>query len=542
MYRLITLLSREIRGLHEAAYLLAAFTLAAQVLALVRDRTFAHLFGAGPTLDAYFAAFRIPDLVFALLTLFVSSFALVPLLSGRTREEQGAVIGPVLLAFGVTAVAVTAVLFVTLPTLMPYLIPGFSPTAQMDTIVLSRIMLLQPLLLGLSSIAASVLQASRRFMLFALAPIFYNGGIIVGAALLYPSFGIVGLAWGVVLGAALHLGVQVWPLLVGEGRLVLSFGNVWRQMRAVVLPSVPRAAALMANQGALVAFVGIASAVSVGAVSALSFGFNLQSVPLSIIGVSYAAALFPALAAAQRAGDQAGFARELWATVRHVAFWLLPATALFIILRAHLVRVVLGSGAFSWDDTRLTAAVLALFVVSLLPQALMLIFSRAYYALGRTWLPIVINVSAAICAALAAILLVAMVAEHPLSRYFVESLLRVGDIPGTAVLMIPLAYTAVMSIAALAFAICTARAVGRGEGVMSSLGISFSASVIGAAATYVALQAFGPLLPTNTFLGIFAQGAGAGTIGLLSWVLVLSLMRSREFGDVVTLMRGKLGR
>lgn len=541
--RFLSFLEREIRGLHEAAYLLAGFTFLSQVLALVRDRTFAHLFGAGTILDMYFAAFRIPDLVFAFLTLFVSSFALVPLLSGKSKEEQGSLIGSILFLFGIGAVLGTVLVFVCLPFLMPILIPGFSAEAQAHTLALARIMLLQPLLLGLSSIAASVVQASRKFVLFAIAPILYNVGIIVGTLFLYPIIGITGLAWGVVFGALMHLLIQSIPLVRARAdvRLSVRVPALLATLQEVVVPSVPRAAALMSNQALLVAFASIASVVSIGAVSALSFGFNLQSVPLTVIGVSYAAALFPALAALAAKSDFQALAEEVWTCVRHLAFWLLPATAFFIVLRAHIVRVVLGSGAFSWDDTRLTAAILGLFAVSLFAQALILIFSRAYYALGKTFFPIVINVGGAIGIGVSAYLLTGFVSDHPFLRTLVEVLFRVSDVQGTGVLMIPLSYSVITIVTAFIFAWAFSLTYGKG-GVMGSLGTSFSASVIGAFGAYGTLQFFGPLLPTYTFLGIFAQGALAGLLGLTLWVIVLWLMKSQELNDVIALVRSRVVR
>src|SRR3989344_5363281 len=155
--RILGAFTREIRGLHQAAYVLAGFSVLSQILGLLRDRTFAHLFGAGPVLDAYFAAFKIPDLVFAFLTLFVSSFALIPLLSARGEREQGVLIGNVLFVFGAMAILASAVLWFLMPGLIPLIFPGFRPETLADTVDLSRIMLAQPVLLGLSSIAASVI-------------------------------------------------------------------------------------------------------------------------------------------------------------------------------------------------------------------------------------------------------------------------------------------------------------------------------------------------------------------------------------------------
>ncbi len=536
--RLLRVLDRDIRGLHEAAYLLAGFSLLSQVLALLRDRAFAHTFGAGPELDIYFAAFRIPDTSFAFLTLFVSTFALIPLLAERTDPERRGVVRSVIMLFGVVAVPLTLLVYVFLPHLVPLIAPGFTADALVTTRMLASVLLLQPLLLGVSSVVSAYAQTNRRFMLFALAPIFYNIGIIFGVFVLYPILGIVGLAWGVVLGALLHLLVQLIPM---RGGAVHASGLMIRDLLTrVVAPSLPRSLALLGNQFLFVIFAAVASTIAIGAVSSLTFAFNLQSVPLTVIGLSYASALFPALAHLVSEGKWDVYAKEVWATVRHIAFWLLPATMLFIVLRAHIVRVVLGSGAFSWDDTRLTAAILAIFCISLVAQALILVFSRAYYAAGKTWTPILVNVGSSVAAALLAYVLVSRVSVVSDGKYFIEALFRVADVPGTTVLMIPAAYSFTLLCVALVFAVLFARTYGFERGTVRSVGISLSSSLIGAVCAYLALQAFGPLLPTNTFLGIFTQGLAAGCVGLLGWVFALWLFKSEECRETLVVVRRKL--
>jgi putative peptidoglycan lipid II flippase len=526
-------MTRPIRGLHEAAYVLAGFSVLSQILALVRDRTFANLFGAGPTLDAYFAAFRIPDLVFAFLTLFVSSFALVPLLSGREREEQGVIVGNVLFTFGIAAIFICGILFFLIPFIIPFLFPGFAPKTLETTILLSRIMLVQPVLLGLSSIATSVVQVLRQFIIFALAPILYNVGIIAGAVFLYPKIGISGLAWGVVFGALLHLGAQVIPLL-GHARHIVrpSFAALKASIVEVALPSMPRALALSAQQVLLLAFASIASITAAGTVSALSLAFNLQSVPLTIIGVSYAAAIFPALSSLIAKGEKSLFREEVWASIRHIIFWTFPAIMMTIVLRAHIVRVVLGSGAFSWDDTRLTAAILASFALSLIAQSVILIFSRAYYAAHSTLVPILVNVGGALSAGASAYIGVMWVSASPAARFFIEALFRISDVPGTSVLMIPLVYSVTMILVALLFGILFGRRFGFERAVGRTFASSFSASVLGAAGAYGILQLSAPLLLQTTFFGIFTQGILAGFAGLFLWVFFLFVMKSDELKEI----------
>jgi putative peptidoglycan lipid II flippase len=538
--RVLSLMTREVRGLHEAAYVLAAFAFLSQILALVRDRLFALLFGAGATLDAYFAAFRIPDVAFALLTLFVSSFALVPLIAARGGAGSFAarsLIGAVLIVFGMTSIVIATVLFYFMPHIVPLALPGLSEETVLTTVLLSRIILLQPIILGLSSVVASVLQSSSRFFLYALAPIFYNLGIIIGALFLYPSLGVVGLAWGVVLGAALHFLVQLLPLLAMRIPLPRFSQGGFKDIGIVFALSVPRALAVSANQLLLLAFAGAASLATAGSIAVVSFGFNLQSFTLSIVGVSYASALFPSLARLHADGQRAAFTQEVWAVVRHIIFWTAPAIALIVVLRAHLVRVVLGAGAFTWSDTRLTAALLAAFGISLTAQAALLVFSRAYYAAGRSIEPIAVNVLAALAAGILAFTGVSWFQSADVSRYLLEDIFRISGIAGSEVVMIALSYSVVFSLFALIFAWLFARRFGFERRTLTTLILSFGASLIGALAAYGTLQIFGPLLPTETFVGIFAQGAAAGIVGIGVWALALALLGSREFLEVVAILR-----
>jgi putative peptidoglycan lipid II flippase len=539
---IIAAMTREIRGLHEAAYLLALFTFLSQILALIRDRAFAHFFGAGPVLDAYFAAFRIPDAVFAILTLFVSAYALVPLFherGGPASSSSRGLLGSVLSVFGVASVVIAGTLFIAAPAVARFLFPGFESDTLAEVVTLSRIMLIQPVLLGLSSIVAAVVQASRQFFLYALAPIFYNLGILGGVFFLYPEFGIMGLAWGVVAGALLHLMVQAAPLFLNGFPLpTISLGGL-RDMMQVVAVSFPRAAALSANQLLLLAFAGAASLAATGSVAVVSFAYNLQSVPLSIIGVSYATALFPSLALLFNKGEHDAFMREVWAAIRHIAFWLAPSATFIIVLRAQIVRVILGSGSFSWEDTRLTAALLAAFAVSLVAQACILIFSRAYYAAGRSLVPIIVNVTAAGVTAVAIFSAIGWFQGAEASRYFLEGLFRIGGIPGSEVLMIALIYSLIYVVAALVFAILYARRFGYDKRTTKTLVTSFAASVIGAAAAYAGLQAAAPFLPTDTLVGIALEGLAGALLGGLAWAGTLRLLGSAELAEIIVLVRAR---
>ncbi|MBI2476396.1 MAG: hypothetical protein HYV67_04105, partial [Candidatus Taylorbacteria bacterium] len=193
------MLNREISGLHEAAYLLATCAIASQLLALLRDRLFAYTFGASRTLDIYYAAFRIPDLIFVAVASLVSISVLMPFLMEKFKEgeETGKrFVDASFSFFFVAIVGVSLAAFVLAPFVAPPLFPGFGgDPIRSHLIALTRIMLLSPIFLGLSNFLASITQMYNRFFIYAVSPLLYNIGIIVGALFFYPLLGIAGLAW-----------------------------------------------------------------------------------------------------------------------------------------------------------------------------------------------------------------------------------------------------------------------------------------------------------------------------------------------------------
>lgn len=383
--------------LHGAALLLGGATVASQLLGLIRDRLFAQTFGVERTLDIYYSAFRVPDLVFAIVASLFSAAIVIPFfVSARQRDgvDGGAssreLFDSLVTVFAAIMIAVSAVVFAVMPKLAELVAPGFSPEDTTALVSLSRILLLSPVLLGLSNLFAAVTQSFERFALFALAPILYNAGIIAGILFLYPSFGIAGLGFGVVLGAFLHGAIQL-PALAAAGYLPRMRRPNMAVVRRVFFSSVPRTAALSFSQITIAVFAAVASLSGVGSVAAFQLGFNLQSVPLGIVGVSYATAVFPTLARFFAEGNMPLFAARARETLGHVIVWSLPLTALFIALRTHIVRVVLGNGPVGSDDVERIALTMSFFIVSLVAQSLILVASRIFYAIGNTRVPVVAN-------------------------------------------------------------------------------------------------------------------------------------------------------
>ncbi len=539
----LRLIALEVTGLQRAVYVLALFALLSSVLGLLRDRLLAHIFGASTTLDLYYAAFRIPDFLFVGVGALVSVYILIPELARRNANEGQGYIDTMLAGFSLLSVFLCIAAAIFAPVILALLFPKFVTEGLLPTLtMMTRIMLLQPILFGFSNIFGAITQSRHRYMLYSISPLLYNLGMIVGAVVFYPIMGINGLAWGVVLGAILHAGIQV-PSIVSDGFLhrIPRISDV-RALFETVIVSVPRAMALSMSEIAELGLIAFAALLAPGSIAIFNFAYNLQAVPLSIIGASYSVAAFPGLAAALAQGRRDEFIVRIANAARHVMFWSLPATALVIVLRAHLVRVILGSGAFNWTDTRLTAAAFALFAISLAAQGLMLLLVRGYYAAGRTFVPFIISASTAVCTiALGAASVGALHDAAVLNM--AKELLRVADVPGTGVLALAFVYSFVSILGTLALLIhFEHRFSGFLKLVLPSWGQSLIASIGCGAAAYFALTLAGPIALSSTLLSVFARGLLGGVVGIVVCVALYALMGNQEFVETLGGLRARMRR
>ncbi|MDP3661282.1 MAG: lipid II flippase MurJ [bacterium] len=546
--RLLALLHKDVRGLHEAAYLLGAFALLSQVLALLRDRLFAGTFGAGEILDSYYAAFRIPDLILVGAASIVSASILVPFLVEKMeKDEDGGkrFVDGVFSTFFIGIAAVSLAAFF----LTPFLVRTFFPAALISeeffntTVTLTKIMLLQPIFLGISNLLGSIVQARRRFFVYAVSPLLYNIGIIFGVVFLYPLFGTSGLAWGVVFGAALHFAVQI-PIVVRAG-LFPRFSFSWKfsELRRIVAASLPRTAALGVSNIVTLFLLYLASSIGAGSIAIFTLAWNVQSVPLSIVGISYSLAAFPTLVRLFSKDGNGAFFSAVSTSFKHIVFWSLPATALFIVLRAQIVRVVLGAGAFSWTDTRLTAAALALFAISIVAQGLILLLVRAYYAAGETSRPLLVNVFAGALTVGLGYWFALWFSHSSSFRFFIEALLRVTDVAGTGALALPLAYSigALVNLSLL-WRLFSVRYGSLWSASRRTICESIGASVIAGAVAYGGLNFFDTLFNLESVFGVLMQGLLAGMLGIAAWAAVLYALKNRELAEAWATVHHKIWR
>lgn len=540
--QLLRFFNKELTSLHQAALLLGAATFFSQILGLVRDRLLTSTVGAGRELDIYYAAFPVPDFLFIAVSSLASATVLLPLLieqdAKKDTQAMGRFLGQVTFGFGGLLVVVCLCVFFLAPYIAPLVAPGFDTLAHKELVPVMRVLLLSPLFLGISNIFASMTQLHKRFYLSAIAPLFYNIGIIIGIVALYPHFGIQGIAIGVALGALLHMLVQSVSLLGSSVPLTWSLPSR-AVLRSIIVLSFPRTLGLALQSCTFFVLIAIASFLSDGSLSIFRLAYNLQNVPLGIIGMSFSVAAFPMLATLYSEKNMDAFVRQVTDAAKQIIFWALPVTVLFVVLRAHIVRVILGSQAFDWDATRLTAAVLALFVVSITAQSLSQLFARGFYATGDTKTPLRVNAIGAGITLVAGILFQTLYRTSAQCADFFDALLRINGQGEVALLALGFTVGATCSSFLLWRRFKKQFFPGSEYFVWRTFIQSLVASLGLGSATYVSLQVFAPFFEQERFWGILGHGVVSGLIGLCVAIAILSFQKNPELASVVVAIKAK---
>ena len=514
------LLDAKAKTITSAAIILGAASLVSRILGILRDRVLAGEFGAGAELDMYYAAFRIPDLVFNLLVLGALSAGFIPVFTDymSNKKKSWELVNVVLNVMFVGLILITVLLLVLAPWLIKLITPGFNEQQIEFTVALTRIMFISPILLGISGIFGSVLQSFNRFFVYSLAPILYNIGIIIGALFFVPALGIFGLAWGVVFGALMHLLIQL-PTVISLGyRYQWKFNLTDKGLLKILKMMVPRTLGLITSQINLLIVTVVGSTLAAGSIAIFNLASNIQSFPLGLFGISFAIAAFPTLS--QLAGQRKQFIETLSLAMRQILFLIIPASVLLIILRAQVVRVILGSGRFDWEDTVLTLEALSLFAISLFAQSLILILARAFYARQDSKTPFYTG----LVSAFANIILMVMLV----------------DSMGVAGLALAFSLANILNLVLLGLILHYRIGSMDGQKIINStvkiLVAGFMLALVSQAIKYPIEQIMG----LQTFIGIATQTTAASLGGLLIYFLVCWLLKSEELLLLIAALKKKL--
>jgi putative peptidoglycan lipid II flippase len=371
------------------ALVLTVLSLGYFAMGIVRNRVFANTYGANAELDAYNAAFRIPEIALDVLVAAGLTAPFVPIFSSLRHEtgEDGAAndFGRTVLTGAVAVMAVASVLiFLAAPWLADRIGAGFDPPTRELTVEMMRINCIAQVMFAASIALGEVLVANRRFVFYALAPILYTTGIVVATVFLAGRFGIVATAWGAVAGAVAHLGIRAIGTLRTSFRIRPGFAIRTAAFAEFIRLMIPRMVSLPIDPITAAWFTVLATGLGVGSVSAYSFASDYQVLPVSLIGVSFSLAIFPTLSVAFANADGRAFRAELGRNLLTIAILTgLAAVALFV-LSGTLVQVLLGGGKFGPDDVARTSAVVAAFALSVPFDALAYPLSRGLYATHDT--------------------------------------------------------------------------------------------------------------------------------------------------------------
>jgi len=519
-----------------AAGLLSISALASRFLGLIRDGLLAGHFGASIETDIYFAAFRVPDFVYNFLIVGGLTIAFLPLFSeyySKDKKKAWEMTNNLLNVFLFFLVLVSLILFIFTPWLMKFIAPGFSPESRALASTLTRLMFLSPILFGISNIFSSLLHYFNRFLVYSIAPILYNFGIIFGILFLVPSFGILGVGMGVILGAFLHLVIQIPSAITCGFKYRPLFNLKHPTLREIIRLMIPRSFAVGAQQINLIVITAIASTLIAGSIAIFNFANNLYYIPVGIFGISFAIAAFPNLSKAWALNQKEEFFKSFSSVFRQILFLVIPASILLFLLRAQLVRVVLGSlgpGRFDWQDTRLTAACLGIFSVGIFASALIPFICRAFFSFKDTKTPTLIAVAGVSLNIFLSFYLTGILKSSSFLGNFIVRIFDLQGINDVSVTGLPLAFSIAVVFQFILLLVFLYRKVGdfRIREILCSFEKVLVAVIFGGIFTYSTLYFVGNLVNMQTFLGVFAQGILAGVIGILVYLLFSLALKSPE--------------
>jgi putative peptidoglycan lipid II flippase len=382
-----------------------------KILGFLKLRTIAQLFGVSHELDIFWAAFTIPDMLFMLLVAGSINAAIIPTFSEIFRKEGKTSLNKffnhLMVIISSLFILIALILFIFAPQLTRLLIESETlqdflkfgqriGTEDFELFVsLTRITMVSPILLGISSLVTGYLQVRKQFFVTSLAPLFYNLAMIIGSVVFVVGFdmGVEGIAISAVLGSLMHLLIQIPQfkkyydsrLQFGLKTLLDGLKNN-KTMQAVKL-ALPRTIAVLGEEVNTIVNTLISFSLAAGALSAYKFAVSLHLFPINIVGSAIAQVALPNLA--ESCDDEKKYCKVLNSSIQKALFLVLPIVSVLIVLRLPLVRLAYGVGAFDWRATILTAWCLVLLSFSVVGQSIVQILLRAFYALKETWLPLI---------------------------------------------------------------------------------------------------------------------------------------------------------
>jgi putative peptidoglycan lipid II flippase len=376
-----------------AATIIMLMVVASRVLGLVRQRTLAHFFVPGD-LSLFFAAFRLPDLVFEVLIFGTFSSAFIPVFTRALKKgrKEAWQIASTVANIGMLIFLVLAVVIIVFANqLYGILTPGFSLEHRDKIVLMTRLLFAAQGFFVISYVMTAVLESLRRFLVPAIAPLFYNLGIILGTIFFAPKYGLMAPVYGVVIGAGLHFLIQL-PLAIKLGFRFHFSLKLTDEVRKIGKLALPRIIEVSFLQVAKSVELFLASMISTASYTFFTFGNSIQLLPVGLFGTSIAKAALPTLS--RQADNPVEFKKTLFNALNQMVFLVTPIAVTLIVLRIPIVRLIYGTDLFSWEATVQTGMVVSAFAVGVVFQVTSALLARAFYALHDTKTPVIISLSA----------------------------------------------------------------------------------------------------------------------------------------------------
>ncbi len=519
-----------------AAGLIAFSVGVSAILGLLRDRLLVSYFDVS-RLDVYFAAFSIPDFIYGIVITGGIVAAFLPVFaSTREKDEKEGwkLANNTLNALFIVISFFCALLFVLAPLIVRVIVPGFPPEYVKETVLLTRIMLASPILLGISSLFSGVLQYFDRFLAYSLAPIFYNIGIIFGIVFFTPYLGLVGLAYGVIFGSLLHFLIQVLPARSSgfSYKPVLDFNQ--KELRRILYLVLPRVLGQISVKVNIIVITALASLLAAGSISVFNLANHLQSFPVRVIGVAFAVAAFPAFSRSLALKDKKRFLENFSMVIRQVLFLIIPVSVVTFLLRAHIVRLVLGVEGFEWWETRLTAASLGIFAFSFFASALVHILVRAFFSFQDTKTPVIASLISMGTSIGLFFFFIWTLGFDNFFRTFMVFALRLETIAEIEVIAFPLAILVASVLHLFLLLYFLRERVGNfyKMGIGGCLGRTLFSSFVMGASIFLTLRIAGNFLELDTFTAVFLHAFFALAIGAAVYLFSSRLLKAPELAGI----------
>jgi len=501
-----------------ATAIIAVFTLVSRLVGFVRELLLASNFGAGDTLDIYYTAFRLPDTVYNLLILGTLSVAFIPVFNEyylKDRAWAQRIANSVLNSSALGMFLLCLLLLIFVKPLTHLIVPGFSGEKFELTVKLTRLMLISPVLFTISSVFSSYLTSLKKFFIISLAPVLYNVGIIIGIFLFYPRWGLMGLGYGVLLGAVIYLilqSVESWRQGYKWQAVIHAFDP---GVKKIALLFVPRVLSLDISYISLVIASVVGSLLPGGSIAIFNLANNLQAVAVGIFALSTATAIFPVLSELHAQTELSRFVTVLRDSIIRILFFMIPMAILILLFRAHIVRLAYGYGKFDWPSTIATFDTLGILAFAVLSQSLVPLFARAFYAQQNTKTPLVIS-------------LVAMAINAVLSYISAQHYGVAGIALGFTIASVVNCILLFMALRLkLGHLIAGLESVFDLPLLQAVMKIAFAAFFTGIV-SYSLLYLVAPFLNTHTVIGIFLQAALASLGGAIVYFVLTYFMGFRE--------------